>query len=73
VLYLKLPGQSILVLDSLQAAEDLLDKRGVIYSDRPKFHLYELCVVVLRLIARPYACLLVDRRGLGSAGSQHSR
>ncbi|KAJ7132234.1 cytochrome P450 [Mycena epipterygia] len=42
VIYLKIPGQSIIVLNSLKAAEDLLDKRSLIYSDRPKFPLYEL-------------------------------
>ncbi|KAJ6533886.1 cytochrome P450 [Mycena vulgaris] len=42
VMYPQIPGQSIIVLDSLQAAEDLLDKRSAIYSDRPNFPLYEL-------------------------------
>ncbi|KAJ7214472.1 cytochrome P450 [Mycena pura] len=42
VVYLELPGKSIVPLDSLQAGEDLLDKRSAIYSDRPAFTLYEL-------------------------------
>ncbi|KAJ7206267.1 cytochrome P450 [Mycena pura] len=42
VVYLELPGKSIVLLDSLQAAEDLLDKRSAIYSDRPPFTLYEM-------------------------------
>ncbi|KAJ6499498.1 cytochrome P450 [Mycena vulgaris] len=42
VIYLQIPGQSIIVLDSLRAAEDLLDKRSAVYSDRPNFPLYEL-------------------------------
>ncbi|KAJ7087514.1 cytochrome P450 [Mycena epipterygia] len=42
VMCLKLPGQTIIILDSLQAAEDLFEKRSSIYSDRPRFHLYEL-------------------------------
>ncbi|KAJ7434467.1 cytochrome P450 [Mycena latifolia] len=42
VMCLRIPGQPIIVLDSLQAAEDLLEKRSAIYSDRPKFHAYEL-------------------------------
>ncbi|KAJ6533878.1 hypothetical protein DFH09DRAFT_846888, partial [Mycena vulgaris] len=40
VVYLQIPGGSIIVLDSLQAAEDLLDERSAIYSDRPNFPLY---------------------------------
>ncbi|KAJ6472466.1 cytochrome P450 [Mycena sanguinolenta] len=42
VMHLKILGRSIIILDSYQAALDLLDKRGLIYSDRPKFTLYEL-------------------------------
>ncbi|KAF8145850.1 cytochrome P450 [Mycena galopus ATCC 62051] len=42
VMHLKVLGRSMIILDSYEAAVDLLDKRGVIYSDRPKFTLYEL-------------------------------
>ncbi|KAK7678470.1 hypothetical protein QCA50_018530 [Cerrena zonata] len=35
VMYLKLPGDSTIILGSAQAAFDLLDKRSDIYSDRP--------------------------------------
>ncbi|KAJ7658186.1 cytochrome P450 [Mycena polygramma] len=42
VIYLEVPGQSIVVLGSLRAAEDLLDKRSLIYSDRPDFPLLEV-------------------------------
>ncbi|KAK7045302.1 cytochrome P450 [Favolaschia claudopus] len=42
VMQLKVLGKSIIVLDSLQAAVGLLDKRGAIYSDRPPLPLYEL-------------------------------
>ena len=36
----------MVILNSLQAARDLLDKRSSIYSDRPRFVLLaELCVV----------------------------
>ncbi|KAF7337414.1 Cytochrome P450 [Mycena sanguinolenta] len=42
VMHLKVLGQSMIILDSYQAALDLLDKKGLIYSDRPKFTLYEL-------------------------------
>ncbi|KAJ7882025.1 cytochrome P450 [Mycena olivaceomarginata] len=39
---LKVLGRPMIILDSYQAAVDLLDKKGLIYSDRPKFTLYEL-------------------------------
>ncbi|KAF7342910.1 Cytochrome P450 [Mycena sanguinolenta] len=42
IMHLKVLGRSMIILDSYQAAVDLLDKRGLIYSDRPKFTLYEL-------------------------------
>ncbi|RDB17663.1 hypothetical protein Hypma_001219 [Hypsizygus marmoreus] len=36
VIHLSLLGQSVIVLNSVQAATDLLDKRSAIYSDRPQ-------------------------------------
>ncbi|KAJ6532371.1 cytochrome P450 [Mycena capillaripes] len=42
VMCLKVLGRTMIILDSYQAAVDLLDKRGSIYSDRPKLTLYEL-------------------------------
>jgi hypothetical protein len=42
VIYLEVLGQTMIILDSYRAAMDLLDKRGSIYSDRPKFIVYEL-------------------------------
>ncbi|KAF8188191.1 cytochrome P450 [Mycena galopus ATCC 62051] len=42
VMHLQVFGKSMIVLDTLQAAVDLLDKRGSIYSDRPPLPLYEL-------------------------------
>ncbi|KAJ7167123.1 cytochrome P450 [Mycena filopes] len=62
VLYLKVPGQSIIIMDSLQAAEDLLEKRSTIYSDRPKFHLYELFGWTSSLTALPYGKNLARHR-----------
>lgn len=32
----------MVILNSLQAANDLLDKRGANYSDRPRFPLFEM-------------------------------
>ncbi|KAI9902695.1 hypothetical protein N3K66_002047 [Trichothecium roseum] len=39
IIHVKSLGQPIVVLNSLQAARDLLDKRGANYSDRPRFTL----------------------------------
>ncbi|KAJ7791271.1 cytochrome P450 [Mycena leptocephala] len=41
-MHLEVLGRTMIILDSYRAAVDLLDKRGSIYSDRPKFTLYEL-------------------------------
>ena len=40
VIYFHALGKSIVVLNSVQAATDLLDKRGAIYSDRPRLVLF---------------------------------
>ncbi|KAJ7026803.1 cytochrome P450 [Mycena alexandri] len=42
VMQLDVFRQRIIVLDTHQAAADLLDKRSLIYSDRPEFPLYNL-------------------------------
>ncbi|TFK36163.1 cytochrome P450 [Crucibulum laeve] len=42
VTHLCILGQTIIVLNTVQAAVDLLEKRGSIYSDRPKFTIFEL-------------------------------
>ncbi|RDB17531.1 hypothetical protein Hypma_001246 [Hypsizygus marmoreus] len=42
VIYLSLLGRSVVVLNSVQAATDLLDKRSAIYSDRPRLMVFEL-------------------------------
>jgi len=41
VLYLNLMGQPLIILNSLHAAIDLMDKRSSIYSERPSFHMAE--------------------------------
>ncbi|KAJ6535167.1 cytochrome P450 [Mycena capillaripes] len=41
VMHLQVLGKSMIVLDTLQVAVDLLDKKGSIYSDRPPLPLYE--------------------------------
>ncbi|KZT03203.1 cytochrome P450 [Laetiporus sulphureus 93-53] len=40
VLYLRILQKEIIVLNSLRAARDLLEKRGFIYSDRPRFVMF---------------------------------
>lgn len=42
VIYVNVLGQPIIILNSVQAAVDLLDKRGANYSDRPRFVLFEV-------------------------------
>ncbi|KAH9477593.1 Cytochrome P450 monooxygenase 98 [Psilocybe cubensis] len=37
ILHLSVAGHSIIVLNSLEAVRDLLERRSAIYSDRPKF------------------------------------
>ncbi|TFK33315.1 cytochrome P450, partial [Crucibulum laeve] len=42
VIHLRIPGRSIIVLNSKQAAIELLEKRSANYSDRPNFVVYEI-------------------------------
>jgi cytochrome P450 len=42
ILHFSMLGRSIIVLNSVQAARDLMDKRGVNYADRPRFVLFEV-------------------------------
>jgi hypothetical protein len=42
VIHYNVLGQSFIVLNSHQAAVDLFDKRGAIYSGRPQFPLFEM-------------------------------
>ncbi|KAJ7618778.1 cytochrome P450 [Roridomyces roridus] len=42
IIHLNLGGTSFVVLSSLETTEDLLEKRGSIYSDRPAFPMYDL-------------------------------
>ncbi|KAJ6600942.1 cytochrome P450, partial [Mycena vulgaris] len=42
VMYLQVLGRSMIILDTHQAAVDLLEKRSLNYSDRPKFTFYDL-------------------------------
>ncbi|KAK4550708.1 hypothetical protein LTR36_000287 [Oleoguttula mirabilis] len=42
VIYVNMLGQPVIVLNSVKAAVDLLDKRGSNYCDRPRFVLFEV-------------------------------
>ncbi|KAF9460615.1 cytochrome P450 CYP621A2 [Collybia nuda] len=42
VMHLDLLGRSVIVLNSVKAAVDLLDKRSANYSDRPRFVLFDM-------------------------------
>lgn len=42
VLYFNVLGRPIIVLNSVKAAHDLMDKRGANYASRPRFALFEV-------------------------------
>lgn len=42
VIYLSILGRPVIVLNSAQAATDLLEKRGENYSDRPYIPIFDL-------------------------------
>ena len=44
IVYTRVPGQDIIVLNSEQVAVALLEKRSHKYSDRPVFSAADLCV-----------------------------
>lgn len=54
VIYLHMLGKPVIVLNSVEAAIDLLDKRSVNYSDRPPFVIPELIGWVRTLPAVGY-------------------
>jgi hypothetical protein len=44
IIYVKQYRTPVIVLNTVKAAEELLSKRGVNYSSRPRFVLFEVCV-----------------------------
>jgi hypothetical protein len=41
ILYLEFLGQPVIILNSAEASNELLEKRGAKHSDRPKFYFFE--------------------------------
>ncbi|KAI9441780.1 cytochrome P450 [Lactarius indigo] len=62
ILYLQVFGQSIVVLCSLSAIKDLLEKRGDIYSDRPAWPIPQIMEVGWLLPITRYGESWRDRR-----------
>ncbi|OTB01703.1 hypothetical protein M426DRAFT_323208 [Hypoxylon sp. CI-4A] len=55
IMHFSLLGQSVIVISSLRIAQDLLAKRGSIYSDRPRLVVAgELATNGLHILLRPY-------------------
>ena len=55
IVHLKVLGQRMIVLNTVKAARDLLDKRSSVYSDRPPFVMGDLCV------SRSYYSCMADK------------
>lgn len=51
VLCFEIFSQPIVVLNSVQAAVDLLDRRGANYADRPRFTLFHMYVSRHQLVS----------------------
>lgn len=46
MIYVKSLRQPIVVLNTVKAARELLDRRGANYCDRPRFTLFEVSVAL---------------------------
>ncbi|KAF8064423.1 cytochrome P450 [Lyophyllum atratum] len=62
VMYLHVLGKPIIVLNSVEAAVDLLDKRSANYSDRPPFVVLELMGWVKSLVLMRYGKVFQKHR-----------
>ncbi|KZP23267.1 cytochrome P450 [Athelia psychrophila] len=74
VVYMKILGQSILVLDSLEAITELLDKRSNIYSSRPRFVMFvelqsDRTIPSRRTALMGYSCGYLDLKAKTSGQS----
>ena len=45
IISLRAMGQCLVVIDDVETAVNLLDKRSAIYSSRPQLAMVELCVI----------------------------
>ena len=68
IVYFNSLGNHIIVLNSTKAANDLLDKRGANYQDRPRFVLFELMGWGLTLTFLPYGDRFKLHRSLLQTG-----
>ncbi|KAF7360842.1 O-methylsterigmatocystin oxidoreductase [Mycena sanguinolenta] len=64
VIYLNVLGKSMIVLNTEKVALDLLTKRSSIYSDRPRFVLYEMIGWSTTLSLMPYGKQFMRQRRL---------
>ncbi|KAJ7071655.1 cytochrome P450, partial [Mycena amicta] len=72
VMHLSVPGRpAMIILDSLEAAEDLLEKRSLIYSDRARLPLYELFGLDGATFLLPYGKRLTKHRQMHNVYLSH--
>ncbi|KAF9259613.1 cytochrome P450 [Marasmius fiardii PR-910] len=62
IMYLSCLGRDIVVLGSVEAATELLDKRGAIHSCRPRFTIYNLMGWTSTLTLLPYGKRFIKHR-----------
>ena len=65
VAHLRIPGNTMIILNSAQAATDLLDKRSAIYSDRPQSDVFMLYVILFYLLAPRGVLIFPDLCSMG--------
>lgn len=62
VVHLRVLYRHIVVLNTLEAVTDLLDRRSAIYSDRPRFHMLELIGWGWNVSLMPYGSMWREHR-----------
>lgn len=48
-MHLRVLGRDLIILNSVEAATELLEKRSALYSDRPNFTVYVMYVDCLQI------------------------
>ncbi|KAJ7061174.1 cytochrome P450 [Mycena amicta] len=72
VMHLSVPGRpAMIILNILEAAEDLLEKRSLIYSDRARLPLYELFGLDGATFLLPYGKRLTKHRQMHNVYLSH--